>query len=165
MSEEAFCTACGQNPCAKNCPSMYKGSGGYRVYCPECAQIKCPPSCARRQMIEDQRREYLFMKAGEVFIITRGSYSNYDVVDLFRTLKDFSLYDAQSDFWQRYPGADKDAIPAYLEKEGLAESVNYKEVFLGCDAFGERERLEIRDRLRRWEPSDLEPELESGNLT
>jgi hypothetical protein len=60
------------------------------------------------------------IKAGELFILTQGQYSDFCVVDLFRALADFDLV----------PLRDAGDVAAQLVKQSLAEPVDHQEINL-----------------------------------
>ena len=81
------------------------------------------------------------MKAGEIFIATTGSYSDYVIIDLFRCIKDFSEnemavrfeHDHRINRSQTEVGisVDEDKMIDCLESTGFIEKVKHKEFHLG----------------------------------
>lgn len=77
------------------------------------------------------------IKAGETVLLSEGEWSDYEVKFLAKALKDFTMEELRSKYFEKYPEqipynrADLDKFSFYLVEAGFIEEVPCVELYLG----------------------------------
>lgn len=74
------------------------------------------------------------MKTGDLFYLSEGSYSDYNIAGHFKVLQDFNLGELadeyQSTTKERW-GPDAQGFAAFLTRRGLVEDLEILEIYCG----------------------------------